>query len=75
MYLTANGFRQRADILAGGSFASSSDQRPHFGLGTATKIDAIEIRWPDGTKQQVAPPTILDTFYVVAEEKPAQPMK
>ena len=51
IYLNANGFRQRADILAGGSFASSSDQRPHFGLGTATKIDAIEIRWPDGTKQ------------------------
>ena len=44
IYLTANGFRQRADILAGGSFASSSDQRPHFGLGNATKIDAIEIR-------------------------------
>jgi hypothetical protein len=75
MYLTANGFRQRADILAGGSFSSSSDQRPHFGIGAATKIDAIEIRWPDGTKQQVTPPTILDTFYVVTEGKPAQPMK
>ncbi len=75
IYLTANGFRQRADVLAGGSFASSSDQRPHFGIGAATKIDAIEIRWPDGTKQQVTPPTILDTFYVVTEGRPAQPVK
>ena len=75
IYLTANGFRQRTDVLAGGSYASSSDQRPHFGLGAATKIDAIEIRWPDGTKQQVIPPTTLDSFYVVVEGKPAQSMK
>ncbi len=75
MYLTANGFRQRADILAGGSFASSSDQRPHFGLGSTTKIDAIEIRWPDGTKQEVTPPSTVDAFYVITEGKPAQLMK
>ena len=75
VYLTANGFRQRADVLAGGSFASSSDQRPHFGLGTATKIDAIEICWPDGTKQDITPPTTLDTFYIITEGKPAEPSK
>jgi enediyne biosynthesis protein E4 len=75
IYLTANGFRQRADAFAGGSYASSSDQRPHFGLGAATKIDAIEIRWPDGTKQQLIPPAALDTFYVVVEGKPAQLLK
>ena len=75
VYLTAGGFRQRADVLAGGSYASSCDQRPHFGLGAATKIDAIEIRWPDGTKQQVTPPTTLDTFYVVAEGKPIELVK
>jgi hypothetical protein len=75
IYLTANGFRQRADILAGGSFASSSDQRPHFGLGSATKIDAIEIRWPDGTKQEVTSPPSVDAFYVITEGKPAQLMK
>ena len=75
VYLTANGFRQRADVFAGGSFASSSDQRPHFGLGSATKIDAFEIRWPDGTRQQLAPPTTVDAFYTVTEGKPAQILK
>ncbi len=45
------------------------------GSAAATKIDAIEIHWPDGTKQQVTPPTALDTFYVVTEGKPAQLMK
>jgi hypothetical protein len=75
IYLTANGYRQRADILAGGSFASSSDQRPHFGLGSTTKIDAIEIHWPDGTKQEVTPPSTVDAFFVLTEGKPAQLMK
>jgi hypothetical protein len=72
MYLTAEGFRQRADVLAGGSYASSHDQRPHFGLGTATRIDAIEIRWPDGTKQQVKPPNAVDRFYTITEGEAAQ---
>jgi hypothetical protein len=50
--------RQRADVFSGGSYGSSSDQRPHFGLGTATKIDKLEIIWPDGEKQQVPPPAV-----------------
>ncbi len=53
LFLTAGGMRQRADLYSGGSFMSSSDLRPHFGLGTATAIDALEIDWPDGLKQKV----------------------
>jgi enediyne biosynthesis protein E4 len=75
IYLTSNGFCQRVDVLAGGSFASSSDQRPHFGLGTTTKIEALEIRWPDGTRQQLKPPGTVDAFYSVMEGKPAEPLK
>jgi hypothetical protein len=67
--VTANGFTQRADVLAGGSFASSSDPRPHFGLGAATKIDKIEIRWPSGRVEVIPPPAVLDTNYVVTEGK------
>jgi len=74
-YLTAGGVRQRADVIAGGSFASSPDQRLHFGLGAAVKIDALEIRWPDGTVQEVAPPTVVDGFYVVTEGAGAVAMK
>ncbi len=69
VYVTANGFTQRADVLAGGSFASSSDQRPHFGLGPATKIDKIEIRWPSGKVEVVTPPSVLDTIYAATEGK------
>jgi hypothetical protein len=33
------------------SYNSSSDKRVHFGLGSATIIDRIEIAWPSGIKQ------------------------
>ena len=69
VYVTANGFTQRADVVAGGSFASSSDQRPHFGLGKATKIEKIEIRWPSGRVESIPPPSVLDAFYTVTEGK------
>jgi hypothetical protein len=67
VWLTANGFRQRMDVVAGGSFASSSDQRPHFGLGTATTIDKLEVRWPSGRTETVAPPAQVDKFYTWTE--------
>ena len=47
MYVTANGMKQRGDVISGGSYLSSNDPRPHFGLGQATKIDDIEIHWPE----------------------------
>jgi hypothetical protein len=75
MFVIAEGFRQRADVIAGGSFASSPDQRLHFGLGQAGKVDRIEIRWPDGTKQELAPPTKLDSIYMVVEGKAAVTVK
>ena len=54
LYLNANDMRQRGDIFSGGSFASTSDMRPHFGLGSATKIDSLEVHWPSGTTEQFA---------------------
>jgi hypothetical protein len=56
----------RRDLISGGSYCSSSDLRAHFGLGTATKIDKLEIEWPSGTKEQLSLPK-LDRTYVVEE--------
>ena len=53
VFVTAGGVRQRADVYSGASYGSSSDQRVHFGLGTATSIELLEIDWPDGIKQMV----------------------
>ena len=69
VFLTAAGIRQRADVFSGGSYGSSSDQRVHFGLGTATKVDKIEIRWPSGTNQQIGAQPV-DRIITVEEGKP-----
>jgi hypothetical protein len=68
LILTAAGVRQRADVYAGGSYASSSDPRPHFGLGAATTVDKLEVLWPDGTKEQVKVGAV-DRIITIAEGK------
>jgi hypothetical protein len=41
--------RQMVDeVRSGGSYLSQNDLRLHFGLGAATDITKMEIRWPDG---------------------------
>jgi hypothetical protein len=70
VFVAAGGFRQRVDIVSSGSYGSSSDLRAHFGLGTATKIEKIEIHWPSGTHQVVTVPGI-DRIVTVEEGKPA----
>jgi hypothetical protein len=70
VFLTMGGVRQRGDVYSGGSYGSSSDQRIHFGLGAATKVDSIEIDWPSGSKQKIASPGI-DRILTVKEERNA----
>jgi len=36
------------EVRSGSSYDSNSDMRVHFGLGSATKIDSVQIRWPSG---------------------------
>ncbi|HTS37513.1 MAG TPA: CRTAC1 family protein [Candidatus Solibacter sp.] len=47
---TAEGAQFNAATTAVG-YNSSSDKRVHFGLGSATSINSIELNWPSGTKQ------------------------
>jgi enediyne biosynthesis protein E4 len=68
VFLTAGGLRQRNDVMSGGSYESSNDQRLHFGIGDATTVDKVEIRWPSGVTQQVTLPGI-DRFYTIEEGK------
>jgi hypothetical protein len=66
VFLTANGVWQRGDVLSGGSYGSSSDQRIHFGLGSATRMDKIEIRWPSGKRETIVLPGV-DRIFTVTE--------
>jgi len=68
VFVTTGTIRQRADVFSGGSYASSSDQRLHFGLGAATKVDKAEIFWPDGAREEIKIP-VIDRTVTVAEGK------
>ena len=39
---------QTDEVHSGGSYLSQNDLRIHFGLGSAAKIDKVEIHWPSG---------------------------
>ena len=40
-------------VQSGTSYLSQHDMRLHFGLGAATEVDSLEVRWPDGTTTTV----------------------
>jgi hypothetical protein len=42
---------QYNEVTTALSYNSSSDKRVHFGLGSASVVDAIELTWPSGIKQ------------------------
>jgi hypothetical protein len=66
VYLTANGMRQREDVMSGGSYISSNDQRLHFGLGDAQDMGTVEIHWPSGRIETVKLPA-PDRIYTIQE--------
>ncbi len=48
---TNDGRSQWNHVTTAVGYASSSDSRVHFGLGTNRSISELEIRWPSGVKQ------------------------
>ncbi len=52
--LTGNGVRQLREVHAGSGYLSGSSLIQHFGLGAATTVDAIHIRWPSGTETDMS---------------------
>jgi enediyne biosynthesis protein E4 len=52
--IVAGDLTQIDEVRSGGSYISQSDLRLHFGLEKRTKIDLIEVRWPDGVIDKIA---------------------
>jgi hypothetical protein len=64
--IVAGGVTQTDEVHSGGSYLSQSDLRLHFGLGSASKIDSVEIRWPSGAIENLHN-LAADQFYSVLE--------
>jgi enediyne biosynthesis protein E4 len=50
--IRAGGHRQFQDLIGVNGYLSQGDGRAHFGLGAATKVDLLQVRWPDGTTSE-----------------------
>jgi hypothetical protein len=66
--VTANGMRQIGWIRSGSSYCSQNELVAFFGLGSAAQADAVELQYPDGTRQ-VVPHVKTDQLIVVQEGK------
>jgi hypothetical protein len=60
------GVKQISEVHGGGSYLSQNDLRLHFGLGTARKMESVEIRWPSG-KIETLENVAADAIYKIVE--------
>jgi hypothetical protein len=60
----------RRTLYAGDGFISQTPRRQHFGLGDNEVVDAIEVRWPDGTVQRHEAGIEPDHAYVIVRDEP-----
>jgi hypothetical protein len=51
--IVAAGMKQMDEVRANSSFLSASDSRLHFGLGSATRVDQVVVRWPSGLVERL----------------------
>ena len=67
--LTAGGRTLLRFVDGGNGFAGQSTERVHFGLGGATAIDRVEVRWPSGARTVYAGVPI-DRIHRLLEGRP-----
>jgi hypothetical protein len=51
VHAVAGDAQQWQEVRGGGSYLSQNDFRVHFGLNAATKVDRLEVRWPNGREE------------------------
>lgn len=69
---TAQGRQTRRLTVARGAL-SSSEPALHFGLGAATRVDGLEIRWPGGQVQKLGPLAANARYTVIEPAVAAKP--
>jgi hypothetical protein len=61
-----DGKRQVQEVLGASGFSAQNQRRLHYGLGAATSVDRVVIRWPSGRRQTIEAPAV-DTLHRVKE--------
>jgi len=65
---TAGGLTQERWVRSGSSYLSESDPRALFGLGGASRVERLEIRWPDGHTTELRDQA-ADAYLVVDQQR------
>jgi hypothetical protein len=66
--VSAGGRKRVQEFTIQPSYASGSYLPLHFGLGTSTQIDSVEVRWPEGTEQTLPGP-VVDRAYRLSRKE------
>jgi hypothetical protein len=56
--VVAGGRSQAREVKSGSSYLGQGDLRVHVGLGDASRIDRIDVRWPTGPAQRIDNPPV-----------------
>ena len=64
--ILCNAVQQFSEVRGGASYLSQNDLRLHFGLGTSTIIDSVEVRWPSGATEKFQN-LAADAIYTIVE--------
>jgi hypothetical protein len=57
--------RIRGDVRAAYSYLASNDARVHIGLGTATRVDVVQVRWPGASAIESFGPFTADQVITI----------
>lgn len=55
LVVSFGGIERAYEVKAAFSYCATNDPRVHIGLGDATEVDRIEVRWPDGARESYGP--------------------
>jgi len=68
----AGGMRQTSWVRSGSSYCSANDLKAYFGMGSAARVDRIEVRWPNG-ETEIVRDIPVDRIVTVREGQGIQP--
>lgn len=63
--------KQIREVRSGESYSITNSFTQHFGLGTASTIEQLIVRWPSGTVDVVCDPSINGTLFLTEGDSPA----
>ena len=70
--VTAGGRSLMDEVRAGRGYQSAEDLRLHFGLGTNSLIERLEVRWPSGATN-IWKDVAADRIIPITENQPKAP--